>query len=306
MKFNKMFLLNLARFVTYVWYNKDIIINKGAIKMIELPEAYTLANQLNQVFEGKTIVSAVANFSPHGFAWYSGDPALYNSKLAGRKITGTAAYGGRPEIHADGMIISFLDGVRLRYLEAEAKRPAKHQLLLEFDDGSALYCTIQMYGGMMAFPDEPNDDFYYNAAKEKPSPFSDAFGEAYFDNLRNGVKPTLSVKAFLATEQRIPGLGNGVLQDILFNAGIHPKRKLQTLTDSETEKLYNSVKSTLLSMRSQGGRDTEKDLFGCKGGYKTVLSANTLKNPCLICNSELVRQAYLGGNIYFCPVCQEI
>lgn|GEM_PF-2077218 len=30
-------------------------------------------------------------------------------------------------------------------------------------------------------------------------------------------------KAFLATEQRIPGLGNGVLQDILWTARIHPK-----------------------------------------------------------------------------------
>jgi hypothetical protein len=28
----------------------------------------------------------------------------------------------------------------------------------------------------------------------------------------------LSLKALLATEQRIPGLGNGVLQDILFKA----------------------------------------------------------------------------------------
>ena len=42
--------------------------------MIELPEAYTLANQLGQAFLGKTIVNATANTSPHGFAWYSGDP----------------------------------------------------------------------------------------------------------------------------------------------------------------------------------------------------------------------------------------
>jgi len=54
--------------------------------MIELPESYTLTDQLSQAFVGKTIVSAAANTSPHGFAWYSGDPALYNEKLAGRKI----------------------------------------------------------------------------------------------------------------------------------------------------------------------------------------------------------------------------
>gem|GEM_PF-1990659 len=161
--------------------------------MIELPEAYTLANQLNQVFVGKTIISAAANTSPHGFAWYSGDPALYNEKLAGRKVTGTAAYGGRPEMHADGMIVSFFDGVRGRYLSAGEKRPDKHQLLLEFDDGSALCCTVQMYGGMMAFPDEPRDDFYYNVGREKPSPFSEAFGKAYFaDYLRVSKNPSAS------------------------------------------------------------------------------------------------------------------
>jgi len=106
--------------------------------MIELPEAYTLADQLSQAFVGKTIVSAAANTSPHGFAWYSGDPALYNEKLAGRKVTETAAYGGRPEMRAEGMIVSFFDGVRGRYLSVGEKRPEKHQLLIEFDDGSAL------------------------------------------------------------------------------------------------------------------------------------------------------------------------
>ena len=274
--------------------------------MIELPEAYTLANQLNQAFLGKTIVSAAANTSPHGFAWYSGDPALYNEKLAGRKVTGTAAYGGRPEMRADGMIVSFFDGVRGRYLAAGEKRPEKHQLLIEFNDGSALCCTVQMYGGMMAFPDEPNDDFYYNVGRKKPSPFTPEFDRPYFGGLFEGIKKSLSVKALLATEQRIPGLGNGVLQDILFNARIHPKRKAESLSDGERDTLYNAVVSTLAEMRDGGGRDTEKDLFGKDGGYRTVLSNKTLPFPCRVCGAGLKREAFLGGNIYFCPECQKI
>ena len=70
--------------------------------MIELPETYVLAEQINQILVGKTIKSATANAHPHGFAWYTGDPALYDQKLAGKKITGSAAYGGRPEIWAAG------------------------------------------------------------------------------------------------------------------------------------------------------------------------------------------------------------
>lgn len=71
-----------------------------------------------------------------------------------------------------------------------------------------------------------------------------------------------SLKAFLATEQRIPGLGNGVLQDILYEAGMHPKRKLKSLSDTDIKTLYDSVKGTLKVMTDSGGRDTEKDLAG--------------------------------------------
>lgn len=111
----------------------------------------------------------------------------------------------------------------------------------------------------------------------------------------------LSVKAFLATKQRIPGLGNGVLQDILFNAKLHPKRKMNTLSKEDYSFLYYCVKNTLYDMTSRGGRNTEKDLFSCPGGYKTILSSKTLDKPCPVCNDELVREAYLGGNIYYCP-----
>jgi formamidopyrimidine-DNA glycosylase len=41
------------------------------------------------------------------------------------------------------------------------------------------------------------------------------------------------------------GLGNGVLQDILFNAGINPKRKMGTLTETEIDGLYRSIIDTL-------------------------------------------------------------
>ena len=274
--------------------------------MIELPETYVLSEQIDQILTGKIIMSAIANAHPHGFAWYTGDPALYNQKLAGKTITGSAAYGGRPEIWAEDMRISFCDGVRARYLEPGEKRPEKHQLLLEFEDGSAISCSVQMYGGIFAFENGSKDDYYYNIAKEKPSPYTDAFDEAYFDGLRDGLKPSMSVKGFLATEQRIPGFGNGVLHDTLWNARIHPKRKLETVTDADMKSLFAGVKTTLTAMRAGGGRDTERDLRGKPGGYKTVLSSKTLMFPCRACGGGLKREAFLGGNIYYCPECQKI
>ncbi|MCX7615301.1 MAG: hypothetical protein N2Z65_06065 [Clostridiales bacterium] len=178
--------------------------------------------------------------------------------------------------------------------------------MVELDDGGVLVCSIQMYGTVFVFMDGELDNKYYHLAKTKPQPTSDAFDRAYFETLLTNGYDKLSAKAFLATEQRIPGLGNGVLQDILFKARIHPKRKMGTLSWKEIDVLFRSVKDTLFEMTKLGGRDTEKDLFGKSGGYLTVLTKNAMGKPCPICTTEIQKAAYLGGAIYWCPGCQPI
>ena len=272
--------------------------------MLELPESQTLARQLRESILGKRIEKVQANSTPHGFAFYHGDPAGYNSLLAGKTVDDAHAFGGQVEIAAQDARLVVNDGINMRLYPAGTKRPDKHQLFMELSDGSALLCTVQMYGGMQAFKANAYDNPYYHIAKEKPSPLSDAFNEAYFEKMLSEAKPALSSKAFLATEQRIPGLGNGVLQDILFRSSIHPKTKLASLKDKQKTHLFKTVKETLREMTEKGGRDTEKDLFGRPGGYICLLSKNTLEKPCPVCGGALVRQAYLGGNVYFCPTCQ--
>jgi formamidopyrimidine-DNA glycosylase len=144
----------------------------------------------------------------------------------------------------------------------------------------------------------------YHIAKRKPSPLSEAFDRAYFDSLFDENTGDLSAKAFLATEQRIPGLGNGVLQDILWTAKIHPKQKMACLSRKEISQMYRAVKSVLQKMTDQGGRDTERDLFGCPGGYQTILSKNTVAKPCPVCGTIIRKEPYLGGSIYVCEDCQ--
>jgi len=95
------------------------------------------------------------------------------------------------------------------------------------------------------------------------------------------------------------------LQDILFNASLHPKRKKSTLSDFHKAELFHSLKITLQNMTDKRGRDTEKDFYGHAGQYKTILSKNTFKNPCQNCGNKIVKEAYLGGAVYFCPICQK-
>jgi len=274
--------------------------------MLEIPEAIVISEQLNRTVKNKRIKEAAASSSPHKLAWYFGDPAEYGSLLRGRTIETAYAYGGRIEIEAEGAALHFGDGAVLRYFEPDEKLPAKHQLLITFDDGSALVATVAMYGGLWAFPAGAMDDnFYYKSAKEAVPPLSDKFDYKYFLALFDEKCLKKSAKAFLATEQRIPGLGNGVLQDILLNAKIHPKKKMNTLSDSQRRDLFERLKSTLGEMVSGGGRDTERDLFGNPGGYKTKLSKHTMLSLCQNCGGTIKKETYMGGSIYYCEQCQQ-
>jgi formamidopyrimidine-DNA glycosylase len=271
----------------------------------ELPEAAVLARQINETVVSRKIKSVVAAQTPHKLAWYFGDPQEYKGLLTGKVISGAASYGGQVEITAGEAKLVFSDGVSLRYCKKGARLPDKHQLLLEFDDGSSLVGWVQMYGGLSAFPEGKNDNKYYLIAREKPSPLSSDFDQGYFKSLFDRSSAKLSLKAFLATEQRIPGLGNGVLQDILFNAKMHPKKRAGTLSGTEREVLFGSIKNTLSEMLAERGRDTENDLLGKPGGYKTKLSKNTVGQPCPVCGTLIKKEAYLGGSIYYCAGCQK-
>lgn len=274
--------------------------------MLELPESKVISGQLKETLTGRVITKVYADSSPHKFAFYSEDPKLYENFLNGKKIGESRSVGGQVEIDVEDFKILFSDGANIRFFEKNKKIPTKHQLYIIFEDETSLVCSIQMYGGIWITEDGKNNNEYYLIAKEKPSPLSKEFTEEYFKDLLSQVKDTISIKAFLATEQRIPGLGNGVLQDILFNAGINPKTKLNKISSDEMHNVYESIINTLKQMISQGGRDTEKNLFGNPGGYKTILSKNTVKFPCPRCGGEIKKESYLGGSVYYCPNCQPI
>ena len=276
--------------------------------MIELPEAVSLARQINANLTGCVVDAVIAVASPHKLAWYHGDPAGYPALLEGSAIQTAIAHGGIVEIQLTRATLTFSDGVNLRLHPHSVDIPAKHQLLLTFTDDSALSASVQMYGGLICWAaGDLYDNPYYLVAKEKPSPLDTAlFTEAYFlQFLAAPEVQKLSAKAALATDQRIPGLGNGVLQDILWNARISPRRKVNTFSAQQTHALYASLTATLAEMTRLGGRDTEKDLFGQPGGYLTIMSAKNAGAPCPGCGGPITKEAYLGGSVYYCVNCQQ-
>ena len=133
----------------------------------------------------------------------------------------------------------------------------------------ALAFTVAMYGSILLHNGDLENE-YYQKSREGISPFTEDFPGYFWDRAKES-SPGLSAKAFLATEQRFPGIGNGTLQDILFAAGIHPKRKMGTMSQEELGRLLECTKDILREMTAQGGRDTEKDLFGSPGGYQMCI-----------------------------------
>ena len=273
--------------------------------MIEIPESLTIAKQLNATVKGKRIIEVETERSQHTFAWYSGKPDFYSNVMTGRIIDESIGIGSMIEVTMDEYSFVVGDGTNIRYFEPGEKLPDKYQTRVTLEDGSHLICTVQMYGAIFLLQPHKEKNPYYLAAKEKPLPNTEEFTYKYFKSLFDDVSGTMSLKAFLATEQRIPGLGNGVLQDILLGVGLQPKRKIGTIVEPCRRALYESIVETLEKMTIAGGRNTEKDLFGNKGGYQTLLSKNTVGRPCPYCGNLIQKASYMGGTVYFCPMCQD-
>jgi len=273
--------------------------------MLEIPESAVISEQIERELKGRAVTEATAGKSPHRFAWFSMDPAEYGAQLVGRRLVAAVPRGGMVELDFNGVKLALSDGANPRLYRKDGKRPEKHQLEICFDDGSALIVTVAMYGGITLFEDGKYDNKYYLGSREKPSPLSDEFDYRYFSGLFIPECEKLSLKAFLATEQRIPGLGNGVLQDILFEAGMNPRKKVSTLDEAMKRKLFGAVKSVLVQMLEGGGRDLESDFYGRSGGYITRAGRGTAGSKCRRCGEGTIKKEnYLGGSVYYCDRCQ--
>lgn len=271
--------------------------------MLEIPEAITIAKQLNETVLGREVERVCPPTREHKFCWFYGDPAAYDKRARGARIQSAQAQGGHVEIVFDSECRLILnDGVNIRLVDS-AEIPRDYQTAILLSNGAALVFTVAMYGGIILCG-EDYDNEYYIGSKNAVSPFSNGF-HAHFEKTLKAAKPSLTAKGLVATEQRFPGVGNGVLQDILFAARINPRTKISSLSDEKLATLERSMVEVLSSMTAAGGRDTEKDLYGNAGGYKTLMSKNGIENGCPACGGAIVKEAYMGGSVYYCPVCQQ-
>ena len=277
--------------------------------MLELPEAATLARQMNETLVGKTIASARANTSPHKFAFYQGDPETYPKKLEGQIIGEAMARGSLITIAiGTERVLALGDGgLRILYHEQEKTLPKKHQLLIHFDDSTHLTVSVSGWGAVWLMTHAEQAAHKW-AGRVGTSPASDAFTEAYLDGLFAAVPPgdKRSIKYFIVSDPKIWGVANGYLQDILFRAQLHPRRRVVALTDGDRHRLYGAIRTTVRAALAANGRITERDLFNQRGSYTPLMYSKTKSTPCTVCGTTIEKISYLGGSCYVCPTCQPL
>jgi formamidopyrimidine-DNA glycosylase len=276
--------------------------------MFELPEVENFVKQINATLKGKTIRDGSLGNSPHKFVWYNRKPEEFKQLVPGKKVGRALARGRWLFIDIEpGYVLVFGEmGGRLLYHPAPAELPKKYHLHLEFDDGSYLSATTQMWGAMELY--QAGDELNRQYVKDmRPTPIEAAFTFEYFngliDELLKGEKR--SVKSLLTQDQIIPGLGNSIAQDIMFRAGLYPRHSLADLPPTAREILFQAIRATVGEAIEAGGRSDELDLFNRPGCYQRLMDNEALKRPCPRCGGVVEKMAYLGGNCYYCPACQK-
>jgi formamidopyrimidine-DNA glycosylase len=275
--------------------------------MFEIPEYTILARQMNQTLIGKTIQQGTLGNTPHKFVWYNRAPGEFEQLTKG-KILGEAHVRGR------WLFLDLDPGYRLVLGECGGKVlfhpqgepiPARYHLLIRFTDGSFFTVLTTMWGAMELFRAGDEKERQYIKGM-RTTPLDPEFTLQYFgsliDELLKGEKR--SVKSLLTQDQLIPGLGNAIAQDIMFNARLHPRHPLAELTNTQREGLFHAIVDTVQEIIHKGGRSDETDLFAAPGGYKRKMDTHAAGNPCQNCGTIVEQIQYLGGKCYFCPQCQ--
>ena len=284
---------------------------------MNIATGYVVNKQLEELIVGKTIRKVVANLNPHTFVWFAMEPAqaFTNDQAAGDVAqymidktiehvdVNTGGYGLFNFLYIGNRAL--MSDIVPRYTYPNEKLVKKHQLLLEFDDGSSLSYSASLGGALFLFEVDKNGDAI-GYKSDFPMINTKEFTYDFFKDLINKTKSkTLSVKQLLATKNRIPGIDNNLLQDILWEAQLNPKSKINTLNEDEIFRIFTAIKSVPSEIIAAGGKDIDKDVYGNYGGYPSRVSRNTIGKPCIRCGTTIIKEAYLGGSVFYCPTCQK-
>ncbi len=120
---------------------------------------------------------------------------------------------------------------------------------------------------------------------------------------------SVPIKTFLMDSRIIAGIGNIYANETLFAAGIHPQRKVNSLSKIEWTHITDCCRRILTRAIAAGG-STISDFLGSSGqpGYFQLQLAVYGKKdePCPKCGAPVSKEILGGRATFFCSHCQPL
>jgi formamidopyrimidine-DNA glycosylase len=285
--------------------------------MPELPEVETLCRQLNEILPGEEILAVEVL-----------DPLLEmteGERLAGRKIERVYRQGkyirietgkggqppgisepekcrgkskqGRPDERLTAALHLRMTG-RLFWQTDGAPTPPYTRLVISFAAGRLVLIDPRRFATFCAQPQEATPALVENPLEGLPPHRLKKTAE----------KRRLPVKSFLMDQRFVAGIGNIYACEILYNAGIDPRRQAGSLSAAEWHKVRKAAAVILpRAVECRGTTVSDwRDLFGMSGENQNHLEVYSREGkPCRNCGGMIERTKIGGRGTWFCPSCQK-
>jgi len=180
-------------------------------------------------------------------------------------------------------------------------------LLINLSNGFQLaLCDMRKFAKVKAVKtDELNK---LKDVKIGPDPMDKNFS---FEKFKEALKRKRgAIKKILMDQKIIAGIGNIYSDEILWLAGFHPLKKVESFSKEELKKLYLSIKPVLKrAIRARGSSYIDyRDAFGRKGNYQNIQYAYGREGErCLKEDGGVIKRIKIGGrSAHFCPIHQKM
>jgi formamidopyrimidine-DNA glycosylase len=268
--------------------------------MPELPEVASRAKEMQRLLVGKT-VAGIDVLQPKCL---NVPVAKFKKALTGARIADVSYHGKWlfTETTQGYLLINMGMGGDM-LLVSQKELPEKRRVVFSFTDGTALSLSFWWFGYVHYAPEGKLDG---HAMSAKLGPNVIDVPKADFREMLKGRKGT--VKSFLLDQERIAGIGNAYVHDILFLAKLHPQRKLDTLSEAEVDGLWQAIRDGLLPSLRKGGAWYEKSLEGKPGGFtrEDIIVGYREGKPCPNCRTKIVKIRTGSNATFICPKCQPL
>ncbi|MBJ57471.1 MAG: DNA-formamidopyrimidine glycosylase [Rickettsiales bacterium] len=120
-------------------------------------------------------------------------------------------------------------------------------------------------------------------------------------------KSTKTIKSLLLDQSIIVGIGNIYASEILFNAGVNPKKTGNRIKKKHINKILNSTNYILRKAIKEGGSSIKNynNVEGDLGYFQNSLNVYDKEGlSCLNCKNLILKIKQSGRSTFFCSFCQ--